>query len=230
MDSVSHKQHDDVAVITIDDGKANALSHAVLDALDQNLARAESEAKAVVLAGSSKMFSGGFDLSVMRSGDAAAVADLVGKGARLAMKLYGLGVPTVAACTGHGVAAGAILLMSSDIRVGPVAPVKIGMIEATIGMPVPVFAVALAQDRLSKRHLTRAILLGETYDGPGAIDAGYLDQLADDPLSAAIDQAVVLAQTISAGALAITRKNVRGSTIEHVLRTLDADLAPTRTS
>ena len=38
-----------VAHIAIDDGKANALSHTILTALNEGLDRAEREAKAVVL-------------------------------------------------------------------------------------------------------------------------------------------------------------------------------------
>src|SRR5690606_3738866 len=55
----------DVAVIDLDDGKANAISFAVLDALEQALDRAATEARALVLAGREGRFSAGFDLSVI---------------------------------------------------------------------------------------------------------------------------------------------------------------------
>ena len=63
---------DDIALITIDDGKANALSPDVIAALNDALDQIEAGApasRAMVLCGRDGVFSGGFDLKVMRSGD-----------------------------------------------------------------------------------------------------------------------------------------------------------------
>ena len=49
-------------------------------------------------------------------------------------RAYGASVPVVAACTGHAVAAGALLLLGCDQRVGPDAPVKIGLNEVAIAL------------------------------------------------------------------------------------------------
>jgi enoyl-CoA hydratase/carnithine racemase len=57
-----------VAIAHFDDGKANALSHAAIQALEAHLDRAEREAGAVLISGRPGMLSGGFDLAVMRSG------------------------------------------------------------------------------------------------------------------------------------------------------------------
>src|SRR5579884_1359929 len=108
---------DGVAVVTMDDGKANALSIAMLEALEGALGRAEKEAKAMVLAGRTDRFCGGFDLKVMMAGPAAAT-DLLLRGGELLMKLYGAGLPLVIACTGHAMAAGALLVLTGDYRLG----------------------------------------------------------------------------------------------------------------
>ena len=50
-EAIQYRLDGAVAVITMDDGKANALSPASITALDAALDRAEEEAKAVVLAG-----------------------------------------------------------------------------------------------------------------------------------------------------------------------------------
>ena len=50
------------AVVQMDDGKANALSPAMIEALLAALGRAEKEASAIVLAGRAERFSAGFDL------------------------------------------------------------------------------------------------------------------------------------------------------------------------
>ena len=215
----------DVLHIAIDDGKANALSHAVIDAIGATLDRLSPDTKAVVLSGRPGRFRAGFDLSVMNGG-IDAVRALVRAGAELSMRLYELDRPVVIACTGHALAAGAILLMSADVRVGAEGAFKIGLNEVAIGMPVPVFAAELARDRLSRRHLTAATSLATIYDPAGAVDAGYLDAVVapDAVLDEALARAAALAAACNRRAFAATRERMRGAIAAHVRATLDADI------
>src|SRR6478735_9766118 len=82
VSSISYRLEGDVAVIGLDDGKANALSLALLGDLDAALDEAETEAKAVVIAGRTGKFSAGFDLSVMTNGPENA-RELLGRGAEV---------------------------------------------------------------------------------------------------------------------------------------------------
>lgn len=109
-----------VLVATLDDGKANALSHALIDALRGAVAEAEAdpEVRALAIVGRPGRFSAGFDLSVIQSGDPNAVARLIADGGDLVRTVYAAGVPVVAACTGHALAAGALLLLACDRRIG----------------------------------------------------------------------------------------------------------------
>mgnify|MGYP003455318658 CR=1 FL=1 len=97
----------DVLVAHIDDGKANALSLALLADLHGlvDMVERDDTLGALVLHGRPGMFSAGFDLSVVNGGDVDAGARLLGAGADLFRRLYGAPVPVVAACTGHAVAA-----------------------------------------------------------------------------------------------------------------------------
>src|SRR5690606_38722158 len=136
--SVQYELSDDVAVNTFDAGKANALGHAAIDASNAALDRAEIDDNAVVIATRPGRFSAGFDLSVMQGG-IDDVRALVRAGAHLCLRISTLPRPVVLACTGHALAAGAILLMSADVRVGAAGEFKIGLNEVAIGMPVPHF-------------------------------------------------------------------------------------------
>jgi enoyl-CoA hydratase len=173
---VHFELRDDVAVVRLDDGKANAISQLVIDGLQQAFDRAEKEAGAVLWVGRPGRFSAGFDLGVMRSQPDAA-RSLVAAGAELFLRLFTHPLPTVAACTGHAIAAGAIGLLSADTRIGAEGEFKIGLNEVGIGMTLPVFGVELARHRLSKRHFTRAVIQAELYDPSAAVDAGYLDRV-----------------------------------------------------
>ena len=160
---VRYEQRDGLAFITIDDGKANALSHIVIDQLQAGLERAKGEATALVLTGRETRFCAGFDLATMASGPQAAYG-LVVAGAELLLKMYLHPQPTIAACTGHALAAGALLLLASDTRIGVAGAFKIGLNEVAIQLALPVFGTELARDRLSKRHFTSATLQAKIYD------------------------------------------------------------------
>ena len=123
---VNYELRGDVALLSFDDGKANVISSQSTAALSAALDRAEKKAKALVLAGRAGRFSAGFDLSVMRQGGAA-VAEMVGAGAELGLRLYGFSLPTVGAVTGHALAMGAVLLLTADERISGDAPAKIGL-------------------------------------------------------------------------------------------------------
>jgi enoyl-CoA hydratase len=213
---VRYRREERAAVIEMDDGKVNAISPAMIDALNRALDRAEKEAQAIVLCGRAGRFSGGFDLAVMRGGPDQARA-LVGGGAELALRLYGFPLPVVIACTGHAIAMGAVLLLSADTRFGAEGAFKIGLNEVAIGLVLPPFAMRLAEARLSKRHLVRATLEAEIYAPSQAVDAGFLDRVAS-PESLAVE---VLAEAdrlagLDATAFRATKVGLRSDTIARI--------------
>lgn len=187
---------DGVATITIDDGKANALSPAMQAEIGDHLDAVErdSDVGVIVLAGRPGVFSGGFDLGVMGSGDLHAIVDMVASGGELVRRVYGMGTPVVAAATGHAVAAGAFLLLACDVRVGVDGDVAIGANEVAIGMALPEWAITICSHRLSNRHLNRSLLTGRLTNGRDAVDVGFLDRVvpAEAVLESATDEARAL--------------------------------------
>lgn len=183
-DIVSYQEIDKVALITLDDGKANAVSPALLEQLDRALDLAESQGKVVLLTGRPGRFSAGFDLSVMGQGGTA-MASLVAKGAQLAHRLLKFPTPVVVACNGHALAMGGLLLLSADYRIGAAGNFKVGLNEVAIGMTMPLFGVELARGRLHPAHLGRAVSNAEIYNPQSAVEAGYLDRItAEESLHA----------------------------------------------
>ena len=216
---------DGVAVLRFDDGKANVLSFAAVDSFDAALDRAEAEARAVCIVGREGKLCAGFDLGVMGAGPEEA-RDLVARGGRMLMRLYQHPQPVVVAVTGHALAAGALLVLSCDVRIGADVPAKIGLNETSIGMPLPLFAVALAEDRLARPALVRATLAAEVYDPRGAVDAGYLDRVV--PVEAVAGEAIAEARRLGAystTAYAQTKELLRAGTLRRVREGGAADLA-----
>lgn len=226
-DTVTYALQDTIALVTIDDGKANALSFDVIHALHGGLDRAEADgATALVIGGRAGMLTGGFDLNVMRGGDWKAITTLVTEGGELITRIYKSPMPIVTACTGHAVAAGALLLLGSHFRVGSDGEFRIVLIETTIGMVLPDWAIELSKLRLSKRHVQRAAIESHVYSPNAAIDAGFLDRAVapDEVMPAAIEEATRLG-ALPAAAYAGNAHKVRGDGIALLEAALAADRA-----
>lgn len=221
---VTFEREGNVAVLTMDDGKANALSYAMMAAMDTALDRAEREAAAVVLAGRTGRFCAGFDLKEMASGLDRARA-LVSRGAVFLMRLYELPLPLVIACTGHALAGGALVVLTGDVRYGVRGGFKLGLNEVQIGMPVPVLAMELARDRLDHRHLAEATLFGQTVGPEDALAWGYLDRLVapEELRTSAVGEAARLGG-FSREAFRRTKTAMRERTIRYVRETLADDM------
>jgi enoyl-CoA hydratase len=224
-DLVRYTVEGTTAIVTLDDGKANALSYPMIDALLEALARAEREASAMVLTGRPERFCAGFDLKVMMAGPDAA-RQLLRRGSELLMKLYGTPIPLVVACTGHAIAGGALVVLTGDVRLGAAGAFRLGLNEVSIGLPVPMLAMELARDRLAPAALPRATLGAQMYAPDEAVAAGYLDAVAPaDELAARAASEAARLGALSRGAYRATKERLRGATIARITGSLDDDMA-----
>src|SRR3546814_5129846 len=79
---------DGVAVLRIDEGKVNVVSHQVVELLHAGLDQATDEARAIAIIGRPGKLSAGFDLTEMTAGIERTRA-LVGAGGRILMRIFG---------------------------------------------------------------------------------------------------------------------------------------------
>jgi enoyl-CoA hydratase len=224
--SVTTERRDQVLVIHLDDGRANAISFELCAGVTAAIRAAEADdsIRAVVLHGREGRFSAGFDLSVMRGDDPQAIADLCADGALLVHTVYGSKVPVVAACTGHALAMGAMVLLGADIRVGADNDSKIGMNELAIGLSLPDWALTILGERLDRKHLQMAIMAARIYSPAEAVGVGYLDEVvpADQVLDRALELAGGLAATIHPRSYRSTLRRLRGPMLETLKAQADA--------
>jgi len=213
-----------VAVITLDDGRANAMSPDMLAAIGRQLDRAQAEAKAVVLVGRPGVFSGGFDLSVLKRGGPRGLRMLRG-GFQLATRLLAFPWPVVVASTGHAVALGLFLVLTADQRLGAAGAFHYQANEVAIDLTVPRTAVALCTARLSPHHLTRVTALSEAMTPTDALAAGALDRVvdADSLLPSALQCARELSTTLDPRAFAETKRRLYASTLRAMRTSLPID-------
>ncbi len=206
---VSYELRDGVATITLDDGKVNALSLAMLAGIGSALDRAEQDDAVVLLTGRPGVLSAGFDLGVLRAGGQDAIV-MLRAGFELARRMLGHTRPVVVGCTGHAIAMGAFLLLSGDYRIGADGPYKITANEVAIGLTLPRAATEICRQRLTPAHFNRATVLAEVYGPADAVQAGFLDRVVGPAdLAASAWQAAAQARTLDMAAHAATKLRVR---------------------
>lgn len=221
--AVSYQLAESVATIGLDDGKVNALGPAMQAAINEALDRAETDnAKAVVIAGNSRVFSGGFDLAVFQSGDAAAALGMLAGGFELSVRTLTFPAPVIIAATGPAIAMGSFLLLSADHRVGQ-PKTRCQAIEVAIGMTIPISALEIMRMRLTPAAFERGAALAATFAGDEAIAAGWLDEIvdADQVLTRATQVATEAATTLHAGAHLATKLKARKAALDAIKAGID---------
>jgi enoyl-CoA hydratase/carnithine racemase len=214
---VTYSLADDIATLTMDDGKANAMAPAMSSALNTGLDRAASEAKAVVIRGRDGVFCGGFDLKIIRGDDEPLKSQMREAGMTLLKRLYLSPQPIIVAVTGHAIAMGALLLLAGDARIGLAGDFRIGLNETAIGLALPASGIEIARDRLAPTVFQRAVINAELFSPDGAAPAGYLDHVvsAADFDSAVVESSKALAE-LDPSTFAEVKRRVRQATLDRI--------------
>ncbi len=173
---LNYTLEDQIAHISLNDGKVNVMNLEMLTQIDACLSRAEEEARVLVLDSAiPDIFSAGFDLKVFARNDPDASAAMLNAGARLALRLMGLTIPTLGVVAGHAYPMGAFLLLACDYRIAAQGHYKMGLNEVAINITPPEFAIELARSRMHPAWLSRTVTLGEMFEPDNAFAAGIVD-------------------------------------------------------
>jgi enoyl-CoA hydratase len=214
-----------IATITMDDGKVNALSIPMLQAVHGAFDQAERDGAVVVLTGRERYFSAGFDLKVFTAGDPQQVVEMLKLGATLAERILCFPTPVLVACSGHAVAAGAFLPLAADLRIGIEGPFQLGLNEVKIGLTVPWFAIELARQRLHPAHFDRAVVNAAMHSPHEAMVAGFLDRVvpAAELKARSLEAAAELA-ALNPAAHAATKLRARAGALEALRAAIETEL------
>jgi len=227
----SYQLKDSVATITMDDGKVNVMSVAMLSALNAALDEALEDRAVVVLTGRPGTFSAGFDLKTLTAGGPDA-QKMVSMGFELAHRMLSFPTPIIVACNGHAIAMGVFLVLAADYRLGADGPFKIGANEVAIGITMPHFGVEICRQRLAPAHFNRAVIFSEMYSPTDAVPAGFLDRVV--PAAELQNEAHKFAAALTKlnmTAHAASKLRLRDQTLKAIRAAIDADrgmLSPAR--
>jgi len=211
--AVTYALTDGVAIITMDDGKANAMSLAVQQGIHAALDQAEKDGAPVVLTGRAGILSAGFDLKTLAAGGQGAIEMLNG-GIELAIRLLSFPNPVVIACPGHAIAMGVFVLLSADYRIGIKGNYRYTANEVAIGMTMPFSTIEILRQRVTPAALTRSVLLAEVFTPDNAVETGFLDLVVEE--AELMPTAIAFAKSTSAlnaGAHAASKKRLRADVL-----------------
>ena len=208
--AVGYQLRGDVALVTLDRPDVyNSVDQTMAEELTAALARAGTEARALVVTGAGRAFCAGADLADLAADYEAGNPDLAGvihdRFNPVIRALVDVPVPTVAAVNGVAAGAGIGLAMACDLRLGSEYA---SFISAFIN-------VALIPDSGSTWFLTHSIgvsramemaMTGRRVEAEEAAASGLLHRLVeDDVVEASLEQAGLLAEGPTGAYLATRR-------------------------
>ncbi len=216
---------DGVLTLRMDDGKKNALDTDAFAAIAAGFDEAGPDVRAIVLAGNDEIFSAGLNVKFMASAGREGVHELLVAFGRTLMRVWLEPRPTVAACTGHALAAGTMFAMACDHTIAADGPFWWGLTETRINFEMPHFGLALARHNVRTDRLDDLILPGAQIPAGEAVAVGYADELApqDEVVARAQAKAAELAE-LPPAAYAGTKRRLRGMAADAVTNGLEDDI------
>jgi enoyl-CoA hydratase/carnithine racemase len=160
------------------------------------------DAKAAVITGQDKFFSGGLDLPSIIDLDRETMHRFVGQFEQVILQAFELPIPLVAALNGHAVAGGCILALQADVRIAvDRETLRIGLNEAQLGLGLPPAALEPLRFQVPAQSLARLALGGELVGPREALQLGLVHELAPEGelLQRALQKARAYASMPAAG-------------------------------
>ena len=178
MSFVAVRRDSGIATVVLERGKVNALNPAVVEELSaafQTL-RGDAAAHAVILTGSGRFFSFGFDIPEFLSYTREAFTDYVTNFTTLYRNLFMCPKPVVAALNGHAVAAGCMLALACDRAIVAHGGAKIALNEIAFGSSVFAGSTEMLQFRVGSRA-SDVVYSGQMYSPAEAQEIGLVAEV-----------------------------------------------------
>jgi enoyl-CoA hydratase len=220
--AVSYLPGKPVGEIHLDDGKVNAMGPAFFEAMNAALDAALRERPgAVVFTGRPGMFSAGLDVKLLPTLPPDAVRATLQAFGRTMLRIWTLGVPTVAAVGGHAIAGGALLAFACDLRFVVEGAFRLQMNEHLIGLAIPSWALAICGAAMPPRWHNEALLHARAYSPAEALERGMIDGVV--PVERIEEHARAAATSLAplgGHAYAATKRRMRADAVERAERVL----------
>jgi enoyl-CoA hydratase/carnithine racemase len=184
MEEIRCEQLDQILVVTLARGKANALVAAMVEELNTVIDEAarDAEIRGLVLASDCPgFFSAGFDIHEVCEYDRNSMTFFCARFIDLYESIYLLPKPVVTAIAGHAYAGGAMLAVASDVRIMSTQGADFALNEIDLGLMLPPGFIRMLMGVVGP-GATREIVLSGARLGPArALEIGLVRELVDPP-------------------------------------------------
>jgi len=192
------ESQDDLALLRMEQGKANSIGPAFLSALDGAVGELERlRPRAVVITGYERYFSAGLDLPGLLPLGREEMRDLITVFSRVMLRVFELPHPVVAAVNGHAVAGGCVLALQADARLmTDDENARIGLKEAALGIGLPAAVIETLRCQVPASSLVPVALEGRLFTPREARELSLVDALA--PAAGLVERAIARAKELAA--------------------------------
>ena len=171
--------HGAIREIRLNRPPVNALSTEFLSMIREALEQAPRDGvRAVVLSGTTGVFSAGLDVPMLLGLDRRGIGDLWRHLYGLMKVLAGSQLPIAAGITGHAPAGGTVIALFCDWRVAAQGDFKLGLTEVQVGIPLPPLILGALRRQVGARHAEHLAVGGPIVSPQQALNMGLVDEIA----------------------------------------------------
>ncbi|GJM16255.1 MAG: putative enoyl-CoA hydratase [Thermodesulfobacteriota bacterium] len=182
MSSVNSKVDNNIAVITLNRPKVNALNDQLIRELKAAFQNAQSNdfITAIILTGEGSFFSFGFDVPEFMAYPKSSFESYVINYSKLIKEIFLFPKPVIAALNGHTVAGGCVLALACDHRVMLSGKAKIALNEMTFGSSLFSCVTETLQYAVGAKNSERIVYSGKMHSAEEALSLGLIDKIANE--------------------------------------------------
>ncbi|MGD8372894.1 MAG: enoyl-CoA hydratase/isomerase family protein [Syntrophobacterales bacterium] len=197
MNFVFSSRGNGIATLTLKRGKVNALNEPMVEEIIQSFESLETdnEVRSIIITGSGKFFSFGFDVPEFLSYPKEDFIRYVEKFTNLYTYMFQFPKPIVAALNGHTIAGGCMLAIACDYRLMVSGKAKISLNEITFGSSVFAGSAEMLKYCVGQRNAQSILYSGSMYSAEEALGLGLVDQVSSE--SGLTEDSMNVAQTLA---------------------------------
>lgn len=226
MTKIHYVVQDQIALITLDDGKMNAMNWEFFKELNEALDRALADkANVLIFTGRQGIFSAGLDLKLLPTQSLEEQIRFQKTFSSTMMRVYLFPIPTIAAYAGHSVAGGAILSYACDRFAACDGPYRIQINEVANKMLIPSWITLICRSSIPSQWWKEALLHSRAYTPREAFERGIVDVLISEE-GKVMETAKALARDmfkLYGPAYALTKKFMLQEAAEKALSVLEKE-------
>jgi 3,2-trans-enoyl-CoA isomerase len=216
-----------LAEVRLERGKVNALNEQVVDELAECFRRLATDpsVRSIVLTGTGKFFSFGFDIPGFLGHSREAFLGYLRKFAALYRELFAHPKPVVAALNGHAVAGGCMLALACDARLVAAGKGKIALNEISFGSSLFAGSVEMLRYWVGGRIAQQVACSGTMLAPEEALALGLVDRVVPEAeLLAAAREVAGAHGAKEPAAFRSVKLLLRGPVLEEMARREEASL------